>query len=424
MNKKIISLAASALLLLQAGLPGQMAAAQESEGPLTMRSGPILQVPDEYPKKFVFDDGVDIPYPEDGVKGIYLTGSSAAGEAMEGLTQFVNETDLNAMVIDVKEDHGNILFDFESDHELIQSNTNPLMEAEDLIDHMEENQIYPIARIVAFKDTVLAEQHPEYSFRQADGSIWKDSNGEAFVSPYLKEVWDYNIEVAKEAAKMGFKEIQFDYVRFPEGFENMAGDLQFDMGDYADLEADESDYRVSAISDFVEYASEELKPYGVDVAVDIFGYTATIDEASGIGQNFLEISQHVDVISSMIYPSHWGPGHFDLPAPDLYPYELTDRYIQLEKETLNQLENPPTSRPWLQDFTASYLGAGMYMEYDAQAVEDQVRALSDNDIHEFLLWDASNQYTTGVDYAPESNDEEKETADSEESESSESQENE
>lgn len=127
MNKKIISLAASALLLLQAGLPGQMAAAQESEGPLTMRSGPILQVPDEYPKKFVFDDGVDIPYPEDGVKGIYLTGSSAAGEAMEGLTQFVNETDLNAMVIDVKEDHGNILFDFESDHELIQSNTNPLM---------------------------------------------------------------------------------------------------------------------------------------------------------------------------------------------------------------------------------------------------------------------------------------------------------
>lgn len=421
MNKKIITLLTSALLLFQTGFTGHQAEAQESEGPLTMRSEPMLMVPDDYPPKFTFDDGVDIPYPEDGVKGIYLTGSSAAGEAMDGLTQLVNDTDLNAMVIDVKEDSGNILFDFESDHSLIQANTDPHMEASDLIGHLEENQIYPIARIVVFKDSVLAEQHPEYSFQQADGSVWTDPNGEAFVSPYLKEVWDYNIEVAKEAAKMGFKEIQFDYVRFPEGFENMAGDLQFDKGEYADLEADASDHRVSAITDFTEYASEELKPYGVDVAVDIFGYTATIDEASGIGQNFLEISQHVDVISSMIYPSHWGPGHFDLPAPDLYPYELTDRYIQLEKEILGQLEDPPTSRPWLQDFTASYLGAGMYMEYGVEAVEDQIRALSDNDIHEFLLWDAANQYTLGVDYTPESQDEEEQAADSDESESSESQ---
>lgn len=424
MNKKLISLFSSTLLLLHASLPSQLVWAQESEGPLTMRSSPILQIPDEYPKKFLYDDGVDIPYPEDGVKGIYLTGSSAAGEAMDGLTQLVNETDLNAMVVDVKEDSGKILFDFESDHNLVETNTDPLMEASDLIDHFEENQIYPIARIVVFKDSVLAEQHPEYSFQQADGSVWTDPNGEAFVSPYLKEVWDYNIEVAKEAAKMGFKEIQFDYVRFPEGFENMAGNLQFDKGKYADLEADASEHRVSAITDFAEYASEELKPYGVDVAVDIFGYTATIDEASGIGQNFLEISQHVDVISSMIYPSHWGPGHFDLPAPDLYPYELTDRYIQLEKENLGQLEDPPTSRPWLQDFTASYLGAGMYMEYGVEAVEDQIRALSDNNIHEFLLWDAANQYTLGVDYTPESNDEEEQAADSSESESNKSQVNE
>lgn len=416
MKKKLISLFSSSLLLLNISQPLQPVWAQESEGPLTMRSEPILTVPDEYPQKFLYDDGVEIPYPEEGVKGIYLTGSSAAGEEMDNYTQFVNETDLNAMVIDVKEDSGRILFDFESDHPLVEANTDPLMEASDLISHLEENQIYPIARIVVFKDSLLAEQHPEYSFQQADGSIWKDPNGEAFVSPYLKEVWDYNIEIAKEAAKMGFKEIQFDYVRFPEGFENMAGGLQFDMGEYAEMEADESDHRVTAVTDFVEYAKEELKPYDVDLAVDIFGYTATIDEASGIGQNFLEISQHVDVISSMIYPSHWGPGHFDLPAPDLQPYELTDGYIQLEKEILSQMENPPTSRPWLQDFTASYLAPGMYMEYGVEAVEDQIRALRDNDVHEFLLWDAANDYTLGVDYTPGSDEEE----DSIEAESSES----
>ncbi len=372
-----------------------------SSGPLDMRTQPILTTPSEFPEKFTYDDGVNIPYPEDGVKGIYVTGHSAAGEQMDHLTDMVNNTALNAMVIDVKDDWGNILFDLPTDNELVQENTMSYMPAEDLIGHMEDNQIYPIARIVVFKDSLLSELRPDLSFTQADGSVWKAPNGEGFVNPFQKEVWEYNVEIAKEAAKLGFKEIQFDYVRFPEGFEVFGEELQYDMGDYAQAE-DPVQQRVAAVSDFVEYASNELKPYGVDVSVDIFGYTATIPEAPGIGQNFTKIAENVDVISSMIYPSHWGPGHFDLPAPDLEPYLLTDRYIELELEVLSQLEDPPITRPWLQDFTASYLGAGNYKEYGVEEVEAQIQALYDHGVTEYLLWDASNNYTQGVNFAPDS----------------------
>src|SRR5699024_3524294 len=141
--------------------------------------------------------------------------------------------------------------------------------------------------------------------------------------------------------------------------------------------------RVEAVTDFVAYAKQELAPFGVDVSVDIFGYAATLPEAPGIGQNFSRISENVDVISSMIYPSHWGNGYFDIPVPDLEPYRLVDEYMKAENEVLGKLENPPTTRPWLQDFTASYLGSGNYQVYGPKQVEDQIRALYEHDVHEF-----------------------------------------
>ncbi|WP_313469215.1 putative glycoside hydrolase, partial [Carnobacterium sp.] len=137
--------------------------------------------------------------------------------------------------------------------------------------------------------------------------------------------------------------------------------------------------------------------YGVEVSVDIFGYSATVPEAPGIGQNFSKISNNVDVISSMIYPSHWG-SYFGISKPDLEPYKLVTEYMKVENELLEGLETPPKSRPWLQDFTASYLGAGNYIEYGATQVEDQIRALHEAGVDEFLLWDANNTYTPGVNY--------------------------
>lgn len=365
---------------------------------LQLHQGDLLETPEKFPSQFTYDSGINIEYPKDGVKGIYVTGHSAGGAKMNQLTDFVNKTSLNAMVVDIKDDFGDLTFDLQSDDPLVQKNTKDYVkDPKKMMKSFEDNQIYPIARIVVFKDTRLAEAKPELTYTNSDGSIWKNGRGEAFVNPFSEEVWKYNVEVAKQAAKLGFKEIQFDYVRFPEGFETRSDNLQYTQGKYKDMDLDDVQKRVEAVTDFVKYARKELKPYGVDVGVDIFGYSATVPEAPGIGQNFSKISDNVDVISSMIYPSHWG-SYFGIAKPDLEPYKLVTEYMKAENKVLDGLKTPPQSRPWLQDFTASYLGAGNYQQYGAPQVEAQIKALSEAGVNEFLLWDAANTYSTGVNY--------------------------
>src|SRR5699024_6635921 len=368
---------------------------------LTLNYDRLLTIPNHFPQKFVYDSGVDIPYPEDGVKGVYVTAHSASGSRMEYLTDLMNKTDLNSMVIDIKDDHGNITLNLNSDNELINEMTVDMIDAKELMHVLEENDIYPIARMVVFKDTLLAKEKPEWSFTRSDGSLWSNNNGDSFVNPYLSEVWDYNLEIATEAAKLGFKEIQFDYVRFPEGFENYDKELNYGHGHYGDDDEDviNMKFRNQAVTDFVSYAREQLQPFGVDVSVDIFGYAAVVRETEGIGQSFPGIAKEIDVISSMIYPSHWGLGNLDIAIPDLEPYNVVNNYIQIEAEILDELgEDAPSTRPWLQDFTASYLGAGNYKNYGAAEVTDQIRALADNGVHEFLLWNAGNTYSEGATY--------------------------
>lgn len=398
------TLAAASLLFFLSGTTVASASETESSvettaatSTLTLRQGALLKTPTakELPKKFFYDSGVEIAYPADGVKGIYVTAYSVGyEEKFNKLVDYVDSNDLNAMVIDIKDDMGVVTADFNSEDSHIQENTQEYIpDVHELMDVMEEKQIYPIARIVTFKDTLLANEQPEMSFTNSNGSVWVASNGESFINPFLKQTWDYAVNVGIEAAKVGFKEIQFDYVRFPEGFEVWGDKLNYDMGEYADLEMTDDQKRVQAITDFTAYAKEKLMPYGVDVSVDIFGYTASVVEAAGIGQNFPQISENVDVISSMIYPSHWGTDYFGIYKPDLYPYELVSEYMIVENELLATLENPPTSRPWLQDFTASYLGSGFYQTYGKAQVDAQVQALADAGVNEFLLWNALNNYT-------------------------------
>lgn len=350
-------------------------------------------------KLFAFDSGLDFEYP-DAVRGIFVTAHSAGGARFEQLVELVDTTDLNAMVIDVKEDFGHLTYEPKEGTPLAALGIGEpyIKEPRAILERLEEKKIYPIARVVVFKDSVLANKRPEWSF--ADGNtVWKNGRGESFVNPFLKEVWDYNVQIAIEAAKLGFKEIQFDYVRFPEGFEHRADTLQYSMGEYAESELDPVQRRVEAVTDFVAYAREQLEPYRVEVSVDIFGYSATLPEAPGIGQNFSKISENVDVISSMIYPSHW-TSYFGIAKPDLEPYKLVAEYAKVENEKLAALKNPPVSRPWLQDFTASYLGAGNFKRYGKAEVEAQIKALNENGIQEFLLWNAGNTYSKGVDYTP------------------------
>ncbi|MGM8214660.1 putative glycoside hydrolase [Bacillaceae bacterium W0354] len=355
-------------------------------------------LPDPLPR-YIWDSGLHFEYP-DAVRGIYLTGHSAGNSRFEDLISFINETELNAMVIDIKDDWGNITYKHDEDSPFYDISRNYIKDARAMLERLEEEQIYPIARIVVFKDTELAMKHPEWSFLD-HGKVWKNGREEAFVNPFIEDVWKYNVEIAKEAAKLGFQEIQFDYVRFPEGFETRDEILEYGLGNYDSEDYDEVLQRVDAVTDFVAYAKKELEPYGVDVAVDIFGYSATIKEAPGIGQNFSRISENVDVISSMIYPSHWGPHYFGIPMPDKEPYRLVDEYSKAENEVLAKLSEPPVSRPWIQDFSATWLyPRGQAFLYGVNEVQAQINALYDNGIHEYLLWDPSNKYTRGVDFDP------------------------
>ncbi|WP_420489062.1 putative glycoside hydrolase [Neobacillus vireti] len=328
---------------------------------------------------------------QEPIRGIYVTASNTKKPLFNQLLSLINNTDLNAMVIDIKDDHGNLTF--------IPSKNSPyypigrpyISNPSLLMTTLKSNNIYPIARIVVFKDNVLANKNPDLSFKSTNG-LWKNARGDSFTNPFLKEVWDYNIGIALEAVKLGFKEIQFDYVRFPEKFEKVEKELTYDKLSF-------QGNRVTAVSEFVKYTKEKLSPYNVKVSVDVFGNATVIPEASGIGQNFTNIAQHVDVISAMIYPSHW-TAIFGIEKPDLHPYLLVEGYAKVEKERLRRLTNPPISRPWLQDFTASWLGNGNYKAYGKKEVEDQIRALHSQGINEFLLWNAANNYTPNVDYTP------------------------
>ncbi|HEY4553014.1 MAG TPA: putative glycoside hydrolase [Bacillaceae bacterium] len=368
-------------------------AALHSERQLTMTQ---KELPAQTPR-FVYDSGLKFEYP-DAIRGIYVTGHSAGGGKFNDLVHLIDTTDLNAMVIDIKDDWGNVTYKTEAGSPYADIGQNFISDPKKMLKTMEDKQIYPIARIVVFKDSTLPKTKPELSFLDG-GKVWVNGRGESFVNPFLKEVWDYNVGIAIEAAKMGFQEIQFDYVRFPEGFEKRDEQLQYHMGEYKDSELDNVQKRVQAVTDFVAYAREQLKPYGVKVSVDIFGYTATLPEAPGIGQNFTKISEHVDVISSMIYPSHW-TSYFGIAKPDLEPYKLVREYAKVEKKKLAELKTPPISRPWLQDFTASYLGSGNYKVYGKTEVEAQIKALYDEGIQEYLLWNAGNKYSPNVDYTP------------------------
>lgn len=325
------------------------------------------------------------------VKGIYVTAYSAGGARMETLLDLLDKTDLNSMVIDIKDDAGYITY--KTDNAELQELGNPqpfIGDINKLMTRLKEHEVYPIARIVVFKDSVLAKKKPDLSFVNTDGSVWANKGGDSFVNPYNEDVWKYNVDIAKEAVKLGFKEIQFDYVRFPEGFEKRADTLKYTKSDRP---------RVEIIADFVKYAKAELAPLGVRVSVDIFGYAASVPAAEGIGQDFVKISKNVDVISPMVYPSHYSTGWFDVKDPDKDPYATIKGSMVDTHKKLDPLGSyKPVIRPWIQDFTASWLGSGHYVKYGKKQVEDQIRALKDENIDEFLLWNANNRYTADVDY--------------------------
>ncbi len=309
-------------------------------------------------------------------RGLYLTGWIAGHpKRFPPLLETAIESEVNAMVINVKDDSGRITFNADIPlAEALESNQKQIGDIETLLSQLNEKNIYTIARIVTFKDPYVSLKKPEWAVQNTSGSVWKDRKGHAWLNPYVKEVWEYNIAVAKKAAELGFKEIQFDYVRFPT--DGKTTHIVYPN------QTEKS--KAQVIKEFLLYANEQLKPYGVFIAADVFGLTGTTTDDMGIGQQVEDIAEVVDYICPMVYPSHYYSGNFGLKNPNAAPYETV--YYSL-KDFQERIKGKRAKiRPWLQDFS---LG----VPYGQREVQLQIQAAYDLGIDQWLLWNARNRYT-------------------------------
>ncbi len=339
------------------------------------------------------------------VKGIYLTANVAGlSSRMDEIIEQIDQTEINAVVIDVKDDNGRITFAMDSPMvqevgsvQALIPNINSLMK------RLKEHGIYTIARIVAFRDPYLPEQKPHTALKLADGSVYRDNKGMAWVNPYKKEVWDYLVEIGREAHRAGFDEIQFDYIRF--STESGVKNVVYEEADTRGRS------KTDIITEFVEYAYEALEEEGVYMAADVFG--AIIGggvDSENVGQSYGDMASHLDYICPMIYPSHYGDGNFGIEHPDTQPYDTILAALKGSKKDLKRFEpvgeHQAVVRPWLQDFTASYLAD--YIEYGDEEVRSEIQAVYDAGYDEWLLWNPAGRYHWGALKTPEEAKEESE----------------
>ena len=419
------------------------------------------------------------------VKGIYVSGPMAGTAGMDNLIALVDRTELNALVIDVKNDDGYLTCELDVPlAEQIGSEKHYIKDLPTLVQTCKEKNIYLIARVVAFKDPILAEKMPEWSLHNSDGSIFRDKSGLAWVNPYRKEVWEYLASVGEAAIKAGFDEVQYDYVRF-------STDSRMKQVDFGDSTKGRT--KTEAISGFTLYASERIHAAGGRISADVYGVVIDSEEDQQIvGQNYVEMSRSLDAISPMIYPSHYGPYNYQIPVPDAQPYDTVLAAMQaskmvlagldpktgkkpvsadvsgndavdaaivggeavsgnnaadaaadsqstsgttavsgndavqnaenaqaadgaqaaadaqaaedaaaktfaLSKEEIAQLDPTTgvqaTVRPWLQDFTATWVKG--HISYGPEEIRAQIQAVYDAGYEEWILWNAANRYTEG-----------------------------
>jgi hypothetical protein len=297
----------------------------------------------------------------------------------ESALKLIKETELNALVIDVKGDRGMIAFKsaIPLAIEVGAQKIRTLKDVSGLIKYLRENGIYTIARIVTFKDNLLALKRPDLAVRAPSGEIWRDRENLAWVDPFQKEVWDYNINVAIEAAQYGFDEVQFDYVRFPDAL-----GLHFSSPNTAGN-------RVRAICGFLMEARSRLYPYNVFLAADIFGYVNWNFNDTDIGQKLEELSPYLDYISPMLYPSGFQFGIPGYRNPVANPYEIV--YLTLKKAQERTQLPSVRFRPWLQAFR-DYAFDRRY--FAGKEIKDQIKAVEKFGSDGWMLWNPRNIYVT------------------------------
>lgn len=305
---------------------------------------------------------------------------------LEQILAIVKATEINSLVIDVKDDRGWVGWpsDIAVVHNVGADQTIPWQDPQILMDYLKKENIYTIARIVAFKDPTFSVNQPDHSIQLSSGGVYTDKSGFTWVNPFDEYVWNYQIAVAQEAALRGFDEIQYDYVRFPDNAKYYNPITTFPGRN--DRDKDE------AIEQFLQKAKAALEPYKVHLSADVFGVITHSwdDQPDDIGQTWIKIAPTVDYVSPMVYPSHYGKGFYGFDVPDAHPYEVVKDALQDAIERNAALTNPAIIRPWLQGFTASWVKG--YITYDETAIQDQILAAKALGIDQYIIWQSSNIY--------------------------------
>ncbi|MEI6045268.1 MAG: putative glycoside hydrolase [Chloroflexota bacterium] len=315
-------------------------------------------------------------------KGVYLPATSAADkEFLPTILNLIDSTDLNTVVVDMKDESGLVFFDSkQSLAKTAPDNRGRIGDLPGFVKLLHSHEVYLIARLVVFIDPVLTDEKPEWALKsRSTGKLWSDAANYNWSNPYSQEVWEYNISLAKELAVVGFDEIQFDYVRFPA------------LGNLADIEygrTSDAATRTEAVSGFLKRARDVLTPYGTYTSINIFGLSTLQNDELGMGTKLETLADQVDYISPTLYPSSWSKGTFGFDQPATRPYDMILNTLLNAKPFIQGRSS--LLRPWLQDFS---IGG---VTYGSKEVRDQIRAADMADsgaVGGWMLWNSQSRYT-------------------------------
>ncbi len=319
----------------------------------------------------------------DTLRGLYVNRWAAIGRKMGQLIDLAKRTEVNALVIDVKDDRGFVLYKSRVPLAVeIGADTNSAMSHKKLraiLDTMRAHAIYPIARIVVAKDPLLAGKKLDWAIKRRDNlQPWIDKDGIPWLDPHRREVWQYAADLAREAYDLGFSEVQFDYVRFPDE-KRLIRESTYPLAN--------GRVRAQVIRDQLGYVRSVLKPLGIPVTIDVFGLTATDTTDMGIGQRWEMFVDQADAVLPMVYPSHFAPGTYKIGNPNARPYATINGAMKDVVRRTAKIPNAGRIIPWYQDFT---MGPPRYY---AEQVRAQMKGGYDNGFQSWILWNPGSRYT-------------------------------
>jgi hypothetical protein len=319
----------------------------------------------------------------DAVKALYVNSWAFSGSRLWDLVRLVDSSDVNALVVDVKDDTGCLLYHSRvvTAREIGADRCARTNDVEARLDTLHAHNVYTIARIVVAKDPLLAERKPAWSVRDVHGGLWRDRIGSAWVDAYNDSVWVYAGELAREAVGLGFAEVQFDYVRLPDEPRARMVNAIFAARRNGESGRD-------AVRRQVRLLTSMVKPLGVPVTFDVFGLTASVTTGDlGIGQVWEDFVDVADVILPMVYPSHYTRGAFGFRTPNAHPYSVV-RFALADALSRSGATNAAQIRPYLQAFT---LGRRR-PRYTPAEIQAQIRAAQDAGIESWVLWNPRSVY--------------------------------